>query len=47
VVVELPQAIWLQTLLSQGRHPVSGKAVIPEDVIRQVSTGITVAVPAA
>ncbi|KAJ7914440.1 beta-lactamase/transpeptidase-like protein [Mycena leptocephala] len=40
-------AIWLQTLLSQGRHPVSGKAVIPEDVIRQVSTGITVAVPAA
>ncbi|KAJ7814921.1 beta-lactamase/transpeptidase-like protein [Mycena olivaceomarginata] len=40
-------AIWLQTLLSEGRNPVDGEIVIPEDVIRRVAAGVTVADPAA
>ncbi|KAJ6588140.1 beta-lactamase/transpeptidase-like protein [Mycena capillaripes] len=40
-------AIWLQTLLSEGRHPVSGETVIPQEVIRRIAAGITVARPAA
>ncbi|KAJ7243609.1 beta-lactamase/transpeptidase-like protein [Mycena haematopus] len=40
-------AIWLQTLLAEGRNPVDNKPVIPDDVIRRVSSGVTVAVPAA
>ncbi|KAJ6464101.1 beta-lactamase/transpeptidase-like protein [Mycena sanguinolenta] len=40
-------AIWLQTLLAEGRNPVDNKPVIPDDVIRRVSSGATVAVPAA
>ncbi|KAJ6609481.1 beta-lactamase/transpeptidase-like protein [Mycena sp. CBHHK59/15] len=38
-------AIWLQTLLSEGRHPINNKTVIPAEVIRQVATGLTVAAP--
>ncbi|KAJ7178172.1 beta-lactamase/transpeptidase-like protein [Mycena filopes] len=40
-------ATWLQTLLEEGRHPVSGETIIPEQVIRRVSSGITVAAPVA
>ncbi|KAJ7185375.1 beta-lactamase/transpeptidase-like protein [Mycena filopes] len=37
-------AIWLQTLLSEGRHPTENKTVIPAELIR---AGITVALPVA
>jgi hypothetical protein len=47
VFTEMDQAIWLQTLLSEGRNPVDGEIVIPEDVIRRVAAGVTVADPAA
>ncbi|KAJ7450791.1 beta-lactamase/transpeptidase-like protein [Mycena latifolia] len=40
-------ATWLQTLLSEGRHPINNDAVIPAAVIRQVATGLTVANPVA
>ncbi|KAJ6588019.1 beta-lactamase/transpeptidase-like protein [Mycena capillaripes] len=40
-------AIWLQTLLDEGRHPVHGRTVIPEDAIRRVGAGITVSTPVA
>ncbi|KAJ7111488.1 beta-lactamase/transpeptidase-like protein [Mycena epipterygia] len=38
-------AIWLQTLLNEGRHPVNNEVVIPAEVIRQVASGVTVASP--
>ncbi|KAJ7700387.1 beta-lactamase/transpeptidase-like protein [Mycena rosella] len=40
-------AIWLQTLLSEGRHPGNNKVVIPAEVVRKVATGATVASPVA
>ncbi|KAF7366888.1 Beta-lactamase class penicillin binding protein [Mycena sanguinolenta] len=40
-------AIWLQTLLAEGRNPVDNKPVIPDDIIRRVSSGATVSIPAA
>ncbi|KAJ7695240.1 beta-lactamase/transpeptidase-like protein [Mycena olivaceomarginata] len=40
-------AIWLQTLLGEGRHPADGETVIPEDVIRRVASRVTIAIPAA
>ncbi|KAJ7639711.1 beta-lactamase/transpeptidase-like protein [Mycena polygramma] len=40
-------AIWLQALLLEGQHPVSGNTVIPTEVIRKVAAGITVASPVA
>ncbi|KAJ7025417.1 beta-lactamase/transpeptidase-like protein [Mycena alexandri] len=38
-------AIWLQTLLEEGQNPCNGETVIPVEVIRRVSSGITVAFP--
>ncbi|KAJ7716298.1 beta-lactamase/transpeptidase-like protein, partial [Mycena metata] len=40
-------ATWLQTLLEEGRNPINGETVIPAEVIRRVSSGITVASPVA
>ncbi|KAJ7163474.1 beta-lactamase/transpeptidase-like protein [Mycena crocata] len=40
-------AIWLQTLLNQGRHPVTNETVIPSEVLSQVATGLTIAEPVA
>lgn len=36
------QAVWLQTLLLNGRNPHTNATVIPDEVIQQVSQGITV-----
>ncbi|KAJ7144411.1 beta-lactamase/transpeptidase-like protein [Mycena epipterygia] len=41
------QAIWLQALLNEGRHPMKNDTVIPAEVIRKVATGLTVASPVA
>ncbi|KAJ7144405.1 beta-lactamase/transpeptidase-like protein [Mycena epipterygia] len=41
------QAIWLQALLNEGRHPTNNDTVIPAEVIRKVATGLTVASPVA
>ncbi|KAJ7111362.1 beta-lactamase/transpeptidase-like protein, partial [Mycena epipterygia] len=38
-------AIWLQTLLNEGKHPVNNQVVIPAEVICQVAAGVTVAKP--
>ncbi|KZV81718.1 beta-lactamase/transpeptidase-like protein [Exidia glandulosa HHB12029] len=35
-------ALWLQTLLLNGKSPKSGKQVIPSEVLAKMSTGITV-----
>ncbi|KAF8183036.1 beta-lactamase/transpeptidase-like protein [Mycena galopus ATCC 62051] len=40
-------SIWLQTLLAGGRNPFDNTTVIPDDVIRRVASGVTVASPAA
>lgn len=34
--------MWLQTLLLDGRHPYTNEQVIPESVIRQAATGVSV-----
>jgi hypothetical protein len=47
LLLNLHQAIWLQTLLSEGRNPVDGETVIQDEVIRQVASGVTVAIPVA
>uniref|UniRef100_A0A0W0FML0 Beta-lactamase-related domain-containing protein n=1 Tax=Moniliophthora roreri TaxID=221103 RepID=A0A0W0FML0_MONRR len=36
-------AIWLQTLLLWGKHPQTGEVIIPEEVLRTVASGVTVA----
>ncbi|KAF8191527.1 beta-lactamase/transpeptidase-like protein [Mycena galopus ATCC 62051] len=40
-------AIWLQTLLNDGRHPLTNKTIIPAEAINKVAAGITVATPVA
>ncbi|KAJ7118438.1 beta-lactamase/transpeptidase-like protein [Mycena crocata] len=40
-------AIWLQTLLNEGRHPTTNEIVIPSEIIAQVARGLTVAAPVA
>ncbi|KAF7345808.1 Beta-lactamase class penicillin binding protein [Mycena venus] len=40
-------AIWLQTLLNEGRHPGTNETVIPAEAINKVAAGITVSTPVA
>ncbi|KAF5382272.1 hypothetical protein D9757_008953 [Collybiopsis confluens] len=34
-------AIWLQTLLLEGKHPRTGNQIIPQEVVRKVSSSVT------
>ncbi|KAF8514430.1 beta-lactamase/transpeptidase-like protein [Hysterangium stoloniferum] len=38
-------AIWLQTLLTSGRSPVTGNSVIPSSVVHRVSQGVSMLSP--
>ncbi|KAJ6566564.1 beta-lactamase/transpeptidase-like protein [Mycena capillaripes] len=40
-------AIWVQTLLSDGRHPRTNETIIPPEAIIKVAAGITVSTPVA
>ncbi|KAF8879116.1 beta-lactamase/transpeptidase-like protein [Infundibulicybe gibba] len=38
----IDMATWLQTLLSDGKHPTSNASIIPPEVLHRASTGVTV-----